>query len=1249
MKAPDLPLDEGARLERLRALKLLDTASDPRFDAVVRLACRTFGVPRALISLVDVHRQWFKAREGLDATETTRAVSFCGHAIHGTDTFVVQDATLDDRFADNPLVTSEPHVRFYAGQPLLAGPGQSAVGTLCLLDTQPRAFSEGDRKALADLGALVDGMLEERLASGITSNFAGPRVSLMPPSVAAPPAAPTGLEGAPLATTSRGAMPFGRRPPPLEWLADVAASIAAARTETAVVQAAVEALTPTVEAQQVGVYLGRPATGRMSLPHAHGRSETERAEAELTAHRGQAGWVWRTRMALRLDEGPAGTDGAETPIGARLWMPVASSSRCHGALELGLAHGSVIDEVQLQAVRHVCTLLAAGLDRIAGAAPVSVARLSRPSEQGIAVQGATLLDAALDAVLSVGADGLVKSANPRAAALWGVPVQGLVGRPLSGLFDPPWSSDPTLSGSSLPFVTQTAGTLGAPMLLEVVGSVQREGAEARTVLVARPATDASRWEHHKAGHAEVLLALFQSTAHSDGDTEAFSRKLTATAVPALDLARAAVWLARPAGEGGERHLECIDLFARAEGTHRAGMRLPEAAFQDEFERLRASLTVDVQDVLTDPRSRRYAGTDMAPAEVRSVLHAAVVTAGEVVGLVGLDHAGPARKWNDDEVAFARHLADQVGMVLLRQRQRVTTEALAARESELQTLLQASLDAVVILDGEGRVRQWDGRAEALFGFRDEEVLSRPFGDVIASDAAARTLLDHLRQEVGPGHVPDTRRPLALPATHRKGQRLDVEVSLSPVRFRGEACFAAFVHDVTQATRAARRAAVEHAAAEAAAGATSIEAFAERTLSAVLAWQGWVAGSLFRVDAKGELLRGDQVTVREPGGFPRYAATTMAFARPIGRGIPGRVWKTERPEWVEDLRTTHDCPRALDAVADGLRSVCAVPVWCDGKITAVLEVAGEDVRAHDDEDEATLSYIAHQLGSFLSRLQAEAALRESERRLADTLLAAHAGAWSSDFRTGVVTWTDQVYQHLGYRHGEVVPGRTASDARIHPEDLDRVHATLAAAYSTGEPFAVEYRICRPDGLPRWLLDTGTFAFGPENRPVGVRAIMTDVTARKAAEAEIARLAAVAASTDNAVAIADASGRIEWVNESFVRQIGCTLEQVRGQLRADLLRSNATNPTADALLRESVQKGAGCSVELVCRTSGGRNYWSALELRPITDHDGRLAGFVTLESDITARKLTEQTNAIERKVASTLLTADDLGTAAFCRTTR
>jgi anti-sigma regulatory factor (Ser/Thr protein kinase) len=156
-----MPTPETARLDALRAYRLLDTDPEQAFDDLALLASEICGTPIALITLVDENRQWFKAHVGTSLRETDRGISFCAHAIEQRDVFVVPDALNDERFRENPLVRQEPRIRFYAGAPLVTPEGH-ALGTLCVIDRVPRTLTERQRHALDALRRQVEAQLELR-------------------------------------------------------------------------------------------------------------------------------------------------------------------------------------------------------------------------------------------------------------------------------------------------------------------------------------------------------------------------------------------------------------------------------------------------------------------------------------------------------------------------------------------------------------------------------------------------------------------------------------------------------------------------------------------------------------------------------------------------------------------------------------------------------------------------------------------------------------------------------------------------------------------------------------------------------------------------------------------------------------------------------------------------------------------------------------------------------------------------------
>jgi len=163
MMAPPRPPNEAARLAALESYDILDTERELAYDDFTSLAAEICDTPIALISLIDDDRQWFKSAYGLALTETPREQSFCGHAVAGTSTLIVGDATKDERFHDNPLVTGSPDIRFYAGAPLISSDGY-ALGTLCVIDRVPRILTDGQRNALESLSRQLMAHLELRRA-----------------------------------------------------------------------------------------------------------------------------------------------------------------------------------------------------------------------------------------------------------------------------------------------------------------------------------------------------------------------------------------------------------------------------------------------------------------------------------------------------------------------------------------------------------------------------------------------------------------------------------------------------------------------------------------------------------------------------------------------------------------------------------------------------------------------------------------------------------------------------------------------------------------------------------------------------------------------------------------------------------------------------------------------------------------------------------------------------------------------------
>lgn len=165
MEKPSIPANDSKRIDVLKSYSILDTLPEHEYDEITFLASYICNTPISLISLIDDHRQWFKSHHGLDATETHRDIAFCAHAINDNDqVFIVNDARNDARFHDNPLVTGDPHVIFYAGMPVVSSDGY-ALGTLCVIDHEPRQLSESQIRALRALSVQLSQLFTLRKTS----------------------------------------------------------------------------------------------------------------------------------------------------------------------------------------------------------------------------------------------------------------------------------------------------------------------------------------------------------------------------------------------------------------------------------------------------------------------------------------------------------------------------------------------------------------------------------------------------------------------------------------------------------------------------------------------------------------------------------------------------------------------------------------------------------------------------------------------------------------------------------------------------------------------------------------------------------------------------------------------------------------------------------------------------------------------------------------------------------------------------
>jgi PAS domain S-box-containing protein len=271
-------------------------------------------------------------------------------------------------------------------------------------------------------------------------------------------------------------------------------------------------------------------------------------------------------------------------------------------------------------------------------------------------------------------------------------------------------------------------------------------------------------------------------------------------------------------------------------------------------------------------------------------------------------------------------------------------------------------------------------------------------------------------------------------------------------------------------------------------------------------------------------------------------------------------------------------------------------------------------------------------------ADAARLAIERTLGDALAAVGAGVYEADLVHDTATWSDGMYRLLGHTKGAVRPSMAAWSAHIHPDDLARV-----LSLAPQETPSYEYRVRHPDGSERMLRSQMHTVLDDAGRPVRVRGIVTDVTAEKQTARLLTRLAEVASRTENAVIVTDLDGCIEWVNDAFVRLTGWTLAEVAGRRPSSFLQGPHTDPATRATMRDAIARRAPFDVEVLNYTRDGRQYWVQIETRVALDENGQPAGYIAVQTDVTERRINDSRDALARRIAAILLSADDVRQAA------
>ncbi len=357
-------------------------------------------------------------------------------------------------------------------------------------------------------------------------------------------------------------------------------------------------------------------------------------------------------------------------------------------------------------------------------------------------------------------------------------------------------------------------------------------------------------------------------------------------------------------------------------------------------------------------------------------------------------------------------------------------ASALRESEerIRAVVETAHDAFVAMDAQGAITGWNAQAEAIFGWSRSEAMGRTVADTIIPLGHRPDHVRGLTRFLDTGAGPVLGRRLELTALHRDGRQFPVELTISALRSGdGSPLFSAFIRDITERRRAESRLQAQHAATRVLAEATSLAEGTPRILEAICTSLGWVLGAFWHVDSQAECLRCGETWHQGSTGLMEFEALTRRSLFQRGVGLPGRIWESGQPAWIQDVVLDPNFPRAPIAAKAGLHGAFGFPVLSGGVVIAVLEFFSPEIQRPDDDLLAMMAAVGAQLGQYIERKRAEAAVQEERRQLReivthapvamaildrDARYVAHSDLW-------LKYWQVEEPSLVGRRHGVAVP--------------------------------------------------------------------------------------------------------------------------------------------------------------------------------------------------------------------------------------
>ncbi|MDB5049226.1 MAG: domain S-box protein [Fibrobacteres bacterium] len=535
------------------------------------------------------------------------------------------------------------------------------------------------------------------------------------------------------------------------------------------------------------------------------------------------------------------------------------------------------------------------------------------------------------------------------------------------------------------------------------------------------------------------------------------------------------------------------------------------------------------------------------------------------------------------------------------------------------ILTASLDAVVTIDDHGRVMDWNGRAEALFGWTRKETVGRVMAEFLVPDRYREHHRRGFEHFLRTGEGPILGRRLEMGAMHRDGQEIPIELAVTPVRRGGTWIFIAYLRDLAEPKRAQQRLEVQNAILRILTESPSLEAAGADILETICNLEPWRFGAFWR--RAGDILICSHACAVPGARIGDFRERTLRSRFRKGEGFPGWIWELKHSQWIMHVQG-RGFARSPEAEQDDLRSAYAFPVLLGGEVHGVFEFFGRHTPDPDTAMMEAISSIANQIGFFLARRISEEALKESEERFRVLANNAPVLIWITDVRGRCVYVNRPWVEFTGLPMEKALSG--GWEASIHPEDYAALQGIFLTDMDAQRPFRVEFRMRDAMGGYRWFLGHGIPRYTAEGEFIGYIGACVDIDESKRVREEMMRserrFRALIENSTDAIAIYTGDGLISYASASTEKVLGYTDKEFMGMHRFSLIHPEDL-PLVKRNLRSILAKsGNRLEVEFRIRHKDGSWRWVEGSVVNLTG-DPLVGGILANYRDVTEKKKATQ----------------------------